>query len=202
MVLSNLETMGAGRFDVSGLDKTTNTITGNHEWALFNADSSDGKDRILNIYDLTISDAITDINCGRTDGAAVHVKGPQSEANIQNTIFYNNNADERGGAIYNENGKVNVTLADFNENSAKNGGAAGNSGIMKMEGVTFNKNTATNNGGAALNTGELEIKTGEFSENIAQNNGGALYNSGTTILTDVNFKNNTAQTGNGGAIYN
>jgi len=202
VVLSNLETMGAGRFDVSGLDKTTNTITGNHEWALFNADSSDGKDRILNIYDLTISDAITDINCGRTDGAAVHVKGPQSEANIQNTIFYNNNADERGGAIYNENGKVNVTLADFNENSAKNGGAAGNSGIMKMEGVTFNKNTATNNGGAALNTGELEIKTGEFSENIAQNNGGALYNSGTTILTDVNFKNNTAQTGKGGAIYN
>ena len=202
VVLSNLETMGAGRFDVSGLDKTTNTITGNHEWALFNADSSDGKDRILNIYDLTISDAITDVNCGRTDGAAVHVKGPQSEANIQNTIFYNNNADERGGAIYNENGKVNVTLADFNENSAKNGGAAGNSGIMKMEGVTFNKNTATNNGGAALNTGELEIKTGEFSENIAQNNGGALYNSGTTILTDVNFKNNTAQTGKGGAIYN
>lgn len=202
VVLSNLETMGAGRFDVSGLDKTQNTITGNHEWALFNADSSDGKDRILNIYDLTISDAITDVNCGRTDGSAVYIKGGQSTANIQNTIFYNNSADERGGAIYNEGGKLNAILVDFKENSAKNGGAIGNSGAAELEAVTFDKNNASNDGGAISNIGDMTIATGIFTENTAQNNGGAIHNSGDLVLTDVNFKDNTSLNGNGGAIYN
>ena len=202
VVLSNLETMGAGRFDVSGLDKTQNTITGNHEWALFNADSTDGKDRILNIYDLTISDAITDVNCGRKDGAAVYLKGEQSSANIQNTIFNNNKSDEKGGAIYNENATATLTNVNFNENSAKNGGALGNSGKTDIAGAAFDKNTAANDAGAILNSGEMTIENAVFTENTAQNNGGAIHNSKNLTLTDVNFKNNMAITGKGGAIYN
>lgn len=231
-ILSNLDEMGDGKFTVNGQGKDKSTISGNGLWTMFNADSSDGKNRELNINDVKISDSQINAGSGRTDGAALNIVGEKSIVTVNNTAFDKNTAVNAGGAIHNNGGKLTVQNTDFTDNTAGtfggainnianpvdfaanisnstftsntalNAGAVNNAADMTIKNAIFTTNTASNDAGAVLNSSELNVNNAFFEKNTAQNNGGAVNNTGNLTLTDVSFNQNNAFLGNGGAIYN
>lgn len=231
-ILSNLDEMGDGKFTVNGQGKDKSTISGNGLWTMFNADSSDGKNRELNINDVKISDSQINADSGRTDGAALNITGEKSIVTVNNTAFDKNIAVNAGGAIHNNGGKLTVQNTDFTDNiagtfggainnianpvdfaanisnstftsnTALNAGAVNNAADMTIKNAVFTTNTASNDAGAVLNSSELNVNNAFFEKNTAQNNGGAVNNTGNLTLTDVSFNQNNAFLGNGGAIYN
>lgn len=135
----------------------------------------------------------------------------------------NNIADSSGGAIYINEGTLNVTNTTFNTNEAKgnlnpNGGGA----IFNKDGnVTVNnnssfiRNTATGisgSGGAIFNAGggiipgSLVINNATFSQNTAKRAGGAIEDNvgaGTVLIDSTVMDSNMVMSnpGNGGAIH-
>lgn len=194
-VLSNLDSMGTGKFDVKGISKNSSTITGNNLWTLFDVDSSDSQARTLNIKDVKIANAVINTVSGRTDGAALNIKGADSTVNLTNTIF-DNNISRNGGAISNFGGTLSASDTQFINNkantdspvdAAKGGAVYAHSGTSSFEGVTFSSNSAVSDNSDAF--------------------GGAIYNeTGSTLnITDSTFSSNTvtaALGAKGGAIYN
>ncbi len=145
-------------------------------------------------------------------------------ANISAVRFYNNIADNKGGAIY-TTGLLKTSKNTFDNNSARLGGAVYvGANNIKTSAVTMTSDTFTNNGavnGGALYVGEgmvtvskanfgtakydlendVKVKTGNKAEN-----GGAVYNAARvdgatkTTVKSSKFYNNTAK--QGGAVYN
>lgn len=158
--------------------------------------------------------AIFTENTAKANGGAIASYGGDTTVG-DNVQFVGNEAENAGGAIYNETfegveanfGKL--TNALFDSNSAKLGGAVYNKGNLgDLNGVTFANNTAETNGGAILNSNGGKIAS--ISNSIFKNNksinggGGAIYNKAgeiTTISKTV-FEGNVAEKGNGGAIFN
>ena len=159
-------------------------------------------------------------NIGR--GGAVYIDNA-GIVEITNTVFFNNTAENRGGAIYNL-GKINsMSNVNFLSNASISGGAIFNENeIGDLSNIKFIDNAATatvsSSGGAIYN---YSSKIGVLNEvsfigNTASSSGGAIYNSGTIgtgeksviALKDVDFIGNTSlslsstYTANGGAIYN
>ncbi len=101
----------------------------------------------------------------------------------------------RGGAIFNDAGKLTITKTIFNNNSATSG----------------HENVYGGTGGAIYNmgNGEVTITQSAFTNNNARNDGGAIYNNnnasstGSAIVNidNTGFSKNYAKT-TGGAIYN
>ena len=139
--------------------------------------------------------------------------------NINNITITNCHAQDRGGAIYN-NGTLNITDSNFNNNTATGqvdgrGGAIHNNGTLTITDTNFTQNTATGQvdgrGGAIYNTGSgtLNITGSNLNNNTAtgkkNGHGGEIYNGGNLHITDSNLTQNKAtgqQGGYGGAIYN
>ena len=235
-VLSNLGVMAEGIFGVYGeIDENGDpirAINGNNLWALFNADSSNPDDdgsRELNIDGVKIYNATT-VNDERNNGAAINIAGENSEVNLTNSSLEDNFAQDFGGAIYNDGGKLSAANTDFKNNEAGQAGAAiynkdgeasingteisgnkaqtagavYNEGTLKLENADIINNDATNgDGGAIVNTGEATITTANINENTSTGNGGAIVNTNTGNMTITNavVKDNTSGA-NGGAIYN
>ena len=235
-VLSNLGVMAEGIFGVYGeVDENGDpirAINGNNLWALFNADSSNPDDdgsRELNIDGVKIYNATT-VNDERNNGAAINIAGENSEVNLTNSSLEDNFAQDFGGAIYNDGGKLSAANTDFKNNKAGQAGAAiynkdgeasingteisgnkaqtagavYNEGTLKLENADIINNDATNgDGGAIVNTGEATITTANINENTSTGNGGAIVNTNTGNMTITNavVKDNTSGA-NGGAIYN
>lgn len=139
-----------------------------------------------------------------------------------NASFQNNASELRGGALYNENGIVEIGQGSvFFENSSKNGGAIYNvktyedtpaitvdTSVTLEKGSQFVNNNVTGLGGAIYNyRGDVTVKGGDvtigtdtyttvFSGNTAGSNGGAIYNAGNLIMDtsdgDISFINNSA----------
>ena len=131
--------------------------------------------------------------------------------------FYGNEAEQDGGAIYNNQfsnilnmtdigkGKINVgNTAYFKYNCAPGkGGAVYNAGSFTLgDNVTFKDNSSNGGGGAVYNTGTfISGNYLSFDENDSSSNGGALYNSGTAVIgTNSTFCNGLSKVG--GAVYN
>lgn len=140
----------------------------------------------------------------------------------ENALFQNNASELRGGALYNENGIVEIGQgAVFIGNSSKNGGAIYNvktyedtpdvtvaTTVTVEKGSQFVNNNALALGGAIYNYGgDITIKGGDvtvgtdtyttlFSGNTAGTNGGAIYNQGNLTLDtsagDIVFTDNKA----------
>lgn len=133
-----------------------------------------------------------------------------------------------GGAIYNENGTLNVSanggniIFDYNETSSGGGALCNKGGNLNLSAqngsVSFTNNIADSNGGAIYSDGTLDknITANEngvlnFSKNEAKNAGAIYYNGGaktnssifniTANRGTINFEENTAYT-SGGAIQN
>ncbi len=128
-----------------------------------------------------------------------------SNLNVVNCIFINNNVSNgMGGAIYNQ-GTLNVDNGQFSGNIVTDGGYGGaifnNQGSnLKVTGSTFTNNVA-GIGGAIYNKNTINSVT--VSGNVFVNNtaghGGAIHNMGNLTITNNSFLNNTAN--QGGAIY-
>ena len=200
-VLSDLETMGEGKFTVSGQGAANSTITGNNLWTLFNVDSTDGKDREFILSNVTVSDAHNDGG----DGSALIVNGSQSTAKVENAALKDNFAAGDGGAAANDNnGKLDIKNSELSGNeSGKSGGALSNKNGAQttISGSQLNNNTAAQNGGAIYNeSAEITITDSSFTGNSAGGDGGAIYNENGTIniianAQDVNFAGNTSGSG-------
>jgi predicted outer membrane repeat protein len=121
-----------------------------------------------------------------------------------------------GGAIYNDSLAATIsTISDstFQENSASFGGAIyNNQGILEISNTDFIDNYSNGNGGAIQNNDTLRISNGStFTGNgidtlgqVVTNAGGAIYNNSAlatiSTISDSTFEGNAA--GEGGAIQN
>lgn len=121
------------------------------------------------------------------------------------------NSDGKGGAVYLENGTLDLTSCSFANNSAQNGGAVYiESGTVILDACTIGGsstavNTAAGNGGAFYLEGssaKLVMNSGTIGNNTATLNGGAVYLAGTSTSLEMNngaISSNTAK--NGGGVY-
>ena len=133
------------------------------------------------------------------DGALTETKG----------IFNYNDANNEGGAIYNdEDGTLTEQNGAFDDNNANGddietqGGAIYNDGALTESNSNFTGNYASE-GGAIYNDedGALTEKNGIFNDNSADS-GGAIYNTNGAALININNKFNSNIASDGGAIYN
>ncbi len=111
------------------------------------------------------------------------------------------------GALFNNDGTINLNNSLFSNNHARGGGGVlYNTGNANLFSTTFNDNYAYSlnaktylDGGAIYNTGIIDILSSYFNDNIGRN-GGALYNSGKATITNSHFTGNKAT--HGSAIHN
>ena len=149
-------------------------------------------------------------NHGDPAGGAFRHSNGMEEFKLLSGIFLNNGGDYCGGAIYNDDGKINNIVADFVLNKAKTGGAIYTTGQIDNIVADFIGNNSSgdgtiSNGGAIYNTGIIGSIAGNFINNRAEVNGGAIYNHTGDIninsyVSEQIFSGNIAE--NGGAIYN
>ena len=159
-------------------------------------------------------------NYSSSDGGAIATRNEAAPADnvdasldISDTTFTNNQAAQRGGALYNgfynskeEAGFVSIEDSKFINNTATSGGAIFNdhSGKLKVEETLFDENTATAYGGAMFLRGTSIVEDSVFQNNSVSGDGvagGAILlatpsgaNKPSLTLEEVVFKNNTATT--------
>ena len=163
----------------------------------------------------------TEENAGR--GGAIF-NYTDATMTITNSVFTNNTASDRGGAIQNEGTLTTVDGSVFTGNSSTNGGGAisnvtglgsspeSSTATAVIRNSTFSQNTS-GNGGAIYNSindsgassANLTVENSTFTENTATNGaggGGAIYNNAQASITNGTFTGNRAENGSGGAIFN
>ena len=110
------------------------------------------------------------------NGAAIYV-GPAEDykneiktLNIsEDTIITENHADNFGGGIYSNEGKVNIDKATIEKNTALNGGGLYNENSMSsIEKSKIEKNSALNGGGIYINQGLIKLEDSVINENEAR----------------------------------
>ena len=138
---------------------------------------------------------------GNATGAAVQLTG-----NVKSTItgskFLNNATDNQGGAVYVDNGTLDITDCTFEKNSAGFGGAIA---VHEIKELTIGNNTncldnkAASGGGAIyanIATNINIVANSTLCNNIASGYGGGIYASASNINIAANSAvyNNTAAT--------
>lgn len=170
----------------------------------------------------TIKDANITDNVGLSDTLFQQYSVVKNDPSTYSTVPAGlTNANSNGGAIYNNvSGKTSsINGGSLSRNIAYSGGAIyNNNGKINISGTNFDGNVAMDLGGAIYNTNgegrELTITNkASFTRNTAKT-GGAIYNAWKTTLTDVVFGGvddtnaeapvslGNVATANGGAIYN
>ena len=127
------------------------------------------------------------------------------DVTIENCKFLDSTSDTYAGAIFNRRGEICIKKSLFaNNNASYRGGAIHNGGIANITGSVFKDNHVPGNyGGAIHNVGEeMTIIGSSFSNNTAPFFGGAIL-AGNTKLTiiDSEFTNNSVVNQSGGAIH-
>lgn len=192
-VNSALENGGA-IFNTSGGSLTLNQ-------GLFTSNSaSDNGGAIQNYGNLVVLDVVGTGTQFLSNEAGTDVRAGDSDNGV-------------GGAIFNQDGIVNISSATFTLNRSH--GDAGvifndGDGTLTINRTTFDRNSADGNGGALVNNNFAQATIDEvtFSNNSAGGDGGAIYNnsdftSGSTLsltIDDSTLNDNTAD--RGGAIFN
>ena len=142
-------------------------------------------------------------------GAALGWIGSQG-ISIDTYFFYDNTANEKGGAIYVGEGSQNCTIYNsiFEGNRVLNTGGTGGAIDSVAVNLVVNKSSFTSNsatdGGAihaSSTSGNAKIIDTTFTDNRAYNNGGAInIQASSTTLNRTTFTDNRA-TNDGGALY-
>ncbi len=113
--------------------------------------------------------------------------------------FINGNYSSNGGALYSNQGNMEIINSTFINNTAANGGAvyvySGNLSIVDSK---FINNSANTSGGAIYSYRNLNITNSDFENNSANSLGGAIYSYNGNV-EGSNFTNNSGRMG--GAIY-
>ncbi|MEE1336568.1 right-handed parallel beta-helix repeat-containing protein [Methanobrevibacter sp.] len=125
---------------------------------------------------------------------------------LKNIEFINGFDKMKGGAIYNDGGKLNILNSRFSSNRSHFGGAIFNKeGILNISESTFtgnfSKSMIASRGAAIYNEATLNISKSILSGNQGEYCGGAVYNEGDLDISDSRVLDNTAE-GMGGAIFN
>lgn len=162
---------------------------------------SDQGGAIYNQGDLTLFDVHVDDNHARNGGAVYNT--PDALLTVEETIFTNNQATQRGGAIHNA-GTLNIDQARFSANGAgEHGGAIFapyNGGIpliplaqTNVERALFELNSAPD-GGAISVSSVLRVQNTTFDANQAEGDGGAILvgATGDATLNFATFAGNDA----------
>ncbi|MDM8558191.1 choice-of-anchor Q domain-containing protein [Candidatus Parabeggiatoa sp. HSG14] len=139
---------------------------------------------ILKVFDGPVSIEILSFQNGYTsenNGGAIFGNG---SINITNSIFTNNSASAKGGAVYEAN---TITNSIFTNNSASFGGAVSNADTIINS--TFTNNKASGGAGAVADANTITNST--FTSNIAENAGAA---SSVNTITNSIFSYNSAFT--------
>lgn len=121
---------------------------------------------------------------------------------ISDSTIQNGNAD-RGGAIFNELGRLTLTNSTISNNDADvQGGGIVNLAFLSVERSTF-RNNFGDFGGGIHNEGEVTIKNSLFDRNEATD-GAGINNQGTMSIFDTTISNNgiTSSPSFGGGIRN
>ena len=145
-------------------------------------------------------------NLFNSHGGALWVH-KQSNLNIEECKFLNNDSEYHGGAIYNR-GEISIGNTSFLENnSQQNGGALYNLGISEIQDCKLQENSSMMLGGAVYNNKKIDIDGSAIEKNIVKGNidscGGGIYNNGNMNLRNSIIANNEIiQRGLGGGIYN
>ncbi len=123
---------------------------------------------------------------------------------------YSGQTANEGGAIYQENGSLEIKNINFTSNTSTYGGGAihsraknGTLSGFKVTGGTFSLNQAGDGGGAIRARNGATITNVTFTENkTATGSGGALYLDNGGEISQSSFAGNLAtSSGEGGAIY-
>jgi predicted outer membrane repeat protein len=127
---------------------------------------------------------------------------------IRNSIFKQNYASERGGAVYLQNASAYFNGGNFEENStgdniasSKGGAVYLKDGAYEMLGVSFLDNQSLVGGGLYTDNSSLVMDKCDFFQNNSLAGGGAMvcHESGLIDVDECNFEDNTAG-GSGGAV--
>ncbi len=161
-------------------------------------------DGTLTLRGLEFNNAKVTTDAGNVPiGAAVQ---SNSDLVIEDSIFENNKADDRGGAVY---GVKNITVDNslflsnstltFTGNFGNDGGAIHADGNMTITNSTFEGNESVDNGGALSAEGEINISDSIFTGNEAEGNGGGLYATKSITISGSIIDGNRASSLGGGA---
>jgi len=170
--------------------------------------AKDGGAINLEAGSVEISEAVFSGNTAIYNGGGAIYNG--AAMTIEESFFSGNTgtvSGVRGGAIYQNNGTLEITNTKFDQNSVLDdiGGAVyAKNGTITMNGATFTGNKAKFGGAYYSGTGltigtAAESRRNVFSGNAAVNNGGAIYSNKDLTVANTDFINNTGA--NGAAIY-
>ena len=134
-------------------------------------------------------------------GGVLFVTETMYTLSLTGNKFQDNSADRWGGALYVEDGALNLTRNIFLDNSAHHGGALRvEYGTVSLKGNVFHSNSAIGSGGSLFLTG---ASMAAFTDTIFTNNtaysGGAIIaqTSNVRLYGNIVVANNTAQYGGG-----
>ena len=203
---------GAGGIQI--MDGATVYIEGGNIWC--NSSSNDGgaikidgeKARLFIDGTLFMQNMASDAVIERNYGGAIACYDAKVE--IRNARFFLNTAENRGGALFVDDGQLTLINCTFESNFATidyGGGLYLSSGKYDprslLEDNTFIKNDAKKDGGAMyLNaSARTDIFRTKCTGNYASRNGGAVYvNKSGSCFSNAYIADNNAK-GNGGGVY-
>lgn len=145
-------------------------------------------------------------------GGAIYIPSPAGPLTITSSKFYNNVANDSGGAIYLDNGggqpvKISGSLFDDNFTNTGDGGAlnlgvGGAVGAVTITSTTLRANYAQGSGGAArVSAASLAVTKSVLTYNFANASGGALWVTGPITLTGSTLSHNSATTSGSGVYF-
>ncbi len=180
-----------GLVTLSGTRVNTNSA-GRHGGAFYNND----------LAVLTIADSTLTSNVAAEDGGAI-LSELAASVDITNSTLASNKAN-RGGAIFDQDGRVTIADSALTANAVTEDGGAiyvSSAADVVITNTTFSGNVADGDGGAIKSDGSVDITDGVFLDGRAGGSGGAIRNTRILGVVDSAFVNNTADV-HGGAISN
>ncbi|MFF3324467.1 right-handed parallel beta-helix repeat-containing protein [Streptomyces sp. NPDC002889] len=155
----------------------------------------------LDLDSVTLSDNTVDL-VSTQDGGAIYNEGI---ANIRSSTFTGNSANA-GGAVYNDDGTLDISASEFSRNTAHGvtalGGALYNDGgTAKVSQSLISHNaSALDGGGVYVNDGLVDIEGTAVNHNTADDDGGGIYSQGGLHVRLSTVSHNTADD-DGGGLY-
>ena len=180
----------SGNVTFSGASVRAN-LAGRHGGAVYNND----------LGQLSIQDSTITSNTADEDGGAIFNELSQNVTIVNSTLALN--LATRGGAIFDQDGVINISDAAFSGNSAREDGGA--IYLTSSAAASFDNSTASGNlardGGAIFNNGTLNVSESTLSDNQASGNGGAIRTARDLTLIDTVLESNDSKQ-HGGAVAN